>query len=254
MSLTATQVKNVKNTGSVQKISDGGGLYLYVSNKGSKLWRMNYRMYGKQKTASFGPYPEISLLDARMSRDEAKKLLRAGVDPIESAKEAKSETATQAVGQKDEMTFEKLSLLFQTKRKREKASYKTLEKYSWLHRRCCSEFGHVETNSLLPADVLVLLQSLEVEDKLDTAARVRMYVGQVMSFGITVKLAERNPAPDLRGAVAAAQPENQASIKEPQKFGSFLCACDSYSGHPVTVIAMQLAPLVVLGSGLITRI
>ena len=72
MPLTDTQIRNAKPTERQFKLSDGGWLSLVVMPSGSKLWRMAYRFHGIEKTLSFGGYPEVSLKDARIRRDEAK--------------------------------------------------------------------------------------------------------------------------------------------------------------------------------------
>lgn len=91
MSLTDVMLRNIKPANKVQKISDGEGLYLHVSQTGGKLWRMAYRYAGKQKTLSFGAYPAVSLKQARKRRDEAKELLAAGIDPNTEKKRVKSQ-------------------------------------------------------------------------------------------------------------------------------------------------------------------
>ncbi|WP_051970529.1 MULTISPECIES: Arm DNA-binding domain-containing protein [unclassified Rhizobium] len=58
-----------------------GALYILLTPSGSKLWRLKCRYNGSEKLLSIGPYPEISLLDARSQCDSAKALLRAGKDP-----------------------------------------------------------------------------------------------------------------------------------------------------------------------------
>ena len=86
MNLTDTHIRNLKPTDKVQKLTDGGGLYLHLAPGGSKLWRMAYRFEGKQKLLSFGPYPLVSLREAREKRDEARKLLLDGIDPMTKKK------------------------------------------------------------------------------------------------------------------------------------------------------------------------
>ncbi len=81
MSLTDTKVKNAKPSEKAVKLTDGFGLYLLVHPNGSKYWQLGYRFEGKQKVFSIGVYPAVSLADARQRRDEAKKLLAAGIDP-----------------------------------------------------------------------------------------------------------------------------------------------------------------------------
>lgn len=82
MKLSDAAVRNAKANGKVQKLSDGGGLYLHVTATGSKLWRMAYRFEGKQKLLSFGAYPAVSLKDARHRRDDARESLAKGIVPV----------------------------------------------------------------------------------------------------------------------------------------------------------------------------
>ena len=89
MKLSDTFVKRKQGNGKVQKHSDGGGLYLYISPEGKKSWRMGYRFLGKQKLLVIGPYPGISLKDARDKRHEARKLLSENIDPSAAKQEAK---------------------------------------------------------------------------------------------------------------------------------------------------------------------
>ncbi len=81
MPLTVVAVKNAKPKAKDYKLSDGGGLYLLVTTKGSKLWKVKYRFAGMEKKLSFGPWPEVSLQQAREMRGEARAILREGKDP-----------------------------------------------------------------------------------------------------------------------------------------------------------------------------
>ena len=55
--LTDVKIKNLKPSGKVERYADGGGLYLEISPAGSKLWRMKYRVDGKEKRLAFGIWP-----------------------------------------------------------------------------------------------------------------------------------------------------------------------------------------------------
>jgi hypothetical protein len=63
------------------KLTDRAGLYLRVTPASSKLWRMRYEFGGREKLLSFGPYPDVSLAEARNRQDAAKRQLREGRDP-----------------------------------------------------------------------------------------------------------------------------------------------------------------------------
>ena len=91
MPLTDIKCKNAKPTDKIQKMFDGGGLYLEISPKGNKYWRLKYRYMGKEKRLAFGVYPQISLKDARNKRDDAKRQLSENIDPSFVKKQAKRE-------------------------------------------------------------------------------------------------------------------------------------------------------------------
>jgi hypothetical protein len=101
MNLTAQKIKNAKPTTKTRKLFDGGGLYLEVSPKGRKWWRLKYRYGGKEKRLSLGVYPDVSLKEARDRRREAKTLLEDGVDPTERRQSIRKEIKVQS-----EITFE----------------------------------------------------------------------------------------------------------------------------------------------------
>ena len=68
------------------KHSDGGGLYIELTEAGSSYWRLKYRFAGKEKRLAFGVYPTVGLKDAREKREAAKKVLARGEDPGEVRK------------------------------------------------------------------------------------------------------------------------------------------------------------------------
>ena len=88
--LTESAIKKAKPTAKQFKLSDGGGLYLLVHSNGSKYWRFDFRFDGKQKSSSLGVWPEVSVATARRKRDQAKRKIKEGVNPIQEKKEKKS--------------------------------------------------------------------------------------------------------------------------------------------------------------------
>lgn len=79
--LTYIQINAAKPRAKAYNLTDSHNLYLVVQPNGSKLWRFRYRFLGKQNTLHLGGWPTMSLADARIRRNEAKKLLAIGVDP-----------------------------------------------------------------------------------------------------------------------------------------------------------------------------
>ncbi|WP_174915794.1 Arm DNA-binding domain-containing protein [Burkholderia lata] len=94
--LTELQVRRAKPAEQPYRLADGKGLYLQVMPNGSRYWRMKYRFDGKEKLASFGVYPEVTLAEARQACLNARKQLAAGIDPTEQKREV-SKRSTRTV-------------------------------------------------------------------------------------------------------------------------------------------------------------
>jgi hypothetical protein len=89
--LTDQLVDQAEARGKQYKMADGGGLFLLIRPDGAKYWRVGFRFAGKQKTLSVGVYPDVTLNDARIRRDDARQLLADGIDPS-VARRAEKET------------------------------------------------------------------------------------------------------------------------------------------------------------------
>jgi hypothetical protein len=89
MSLTDMAIRNAKPKDKPYKLSDGGGLFLWVQPTGRKWWRYAYRYDGKQKLFAIGIYPEVTLAEAREGHMKARKLIHEGIDPNTDKREAK---------------------------------------------------------------------------------------------------------------------------------------------------------------------
>ena len=87
--LTELQIRKAKCIEKKKKLSDGGSMYLELRPNGGKYWRMNYQFRKKEKTLAIGVWPEVSLVEARKKRDEAKMLLKTGKDPSNEKKKNK---------------------------------------------------------------------------------------------------------------------------------------------------------------------
>ena len=96
MALTDTAIRNAKPKDKPYKVADSHGLYLLVNPKGSKLWRIKYRMNGVERKLAVGAYPQITLAEARTARDAARKHLAHAVDPSAAKRQARIEASMRA--------------------------------------------------------------------------------------------------------------------------------------------------------------
>jgi hypothetical protein len=128
MPLTDREIRNANApAGRVVKQSDGEGLQLWVKPSGSKLWNLAYRFDGKQRNLAIGPFPRISLKDARTRRDEAKRLLDDGLDPSQQKRIAKLAATAQ-----NSNTFATITDELLAQKRREGKAPATIAKLEWL--------------------------------------------------------------------------------------------------------------------------
>ena len=244
MPLTDTAVRNAKPGDKPAKMFDERGLFLIVTPAGGKWWRLRYKFDGKEKLLSLGVYPDVSLKDARDRRDEARKLLANAIDPGENRKVQKATKVERAANSFEAIARE----WFAKNRETWAASHadkiiKRLENdvFPWLGGKAIAE--------ITAPDVLSILRRIEGRGTNDTAHRASGNISQVMRYAIATGRAERDPVPDLRGALPPLRHDNFASITDPAKVAELLRAMDAFSGTFVVKSALLLAPLLFVRPG-----
>ena len=230
MALNARQVEAAKGSGKLQKLSDGGGLQLWITQSGSKLWRLAYRYGGKQKLLALGSYPVTSLADARAKRDAQKKVLAEGQDPSLMRKISNANSF-------DAIADEWLEQ--QIKRSAEA----TITKNRWLLSFARSSLGQRPIDQISAAEILAVLRGIEVRGRLESARRARATIGSVFRYAIATARAENDPTIALRGALQTPQVKNRAAIITEPEFGALLRAIDDFDGMVATRIALQLCAI-----------
>jgi integrase len=236
MPLTDIRCRNAKAGPKLVKLSDGGGLQLWLQPQGAKLWRLAYRFAGKQKLFAIGAYPLISLADARRARDDAKRLLAAGTDPSQAKQDAKTSQAGQA-------TFRTIAEEYVAKLKREGRADKTISKIEWLLSFAYPMIGHRDIIEIKPTDVLAVLRKVEQRGRHETARRLRSTIGSVFRYAVATARAENDPTFALKGALTTPVVKPRAAVTDPRAFGALLRAIDGFDGQPTTRAALKLMAL-----------
>ncbi len=244
MPLTAIAITNAKSKASPYKLTDGNGLYLLVKPNGGRLWRMNYRFAGKQKTIAFGNYPDLSLAKARDMRDATREALAEGKDPMDvrrqKAREEQARTADTFQAISDEW-LERLELAGRSKT--------TITKLRWLVDFAIPKIGKRPITDLTAPDLLAVLRTVEVRGRYETATRLRSTFGTIFRYAIATGRAQRDVSADLRGALITPKPNHRAAILEPKALGGLLRAIEGHDGQPTVRIALRVAPHVFVRPG-----
>lgn len=244
MALTDTAIRNAKPGTKAVKLFDERGLFLIVTPSGGKWWRLRYRFGGKEKTLSLGTYPDVGLKDARERRDSARKLLSNDVDPGEHRKTTKAAQSLQATNSFEAIAREWLA--------KEKPSWAPTH-YSKILLRLENDafpwIGNMPITEVTAPVLLSMARRVEGRGAHDTAHRVLQNCGQVFRYAIATGRAERNPTPDLRGALTTVQQSHFPTLTDPIKVGELLRAIDGFRGTLVVQCALKLAPLVFVRPG-----
>ncbi len=244
MPLTDTQIKGAKPESKPRKLADEKGLYLLLQPTGGKLWRLKYRFNGKEKLLALGAYPEVGLKDARGRREEARKLLAEGIDPGAQRKAQKAASEARAANSFEVIGREWLEKWRSTV---EPAQYaKALARaeknvYPWLGGRPIAE--------ITAPEILAVLRRIDERGARYTAHKVKSEISQVFRFAVATSRAERDPCPDLRGAIPPAKGENFAAITSPKEAGELLRAIDAFRGTYIVKSALLLAQLLFVRPG-----
>lgn len=208
MALTDVAIKNAKAREKPYKMGDAGGLFLLVQPSGGKLWRLKYRVDGREKKLGIGTYPEVSLAEARKRRDDARELLAAGKDPSREKQRDKVRSRLQA-----DNTFTAIAREFCDKRKRDgdKAwSTATAKRSEYLLSLLDRSIGRMAINEVEPPDVLAAIRKIEGKGNLESARRTLQLASAVFRYAVaTARLASEAVNLSLFGTI---QPQRIANL------------------------------------------
>lgn len=220
------------------RLSDRGGLYLEVAPTGSKRWFWKYYFDGKEKRLALGSYPGTKLKDARSARDEARRVQQQGLDPAQHRRLQRLQNRSQAA-----TTFEAVAREFHdTKSKAWSKRYAA----RWIERMEKDLFpwiGKLPLSSITAPVLLDALRRVERRGASETAHTLRQTAGQVFRFGIVTGRCERNPAPDLQGALVPVLVKHMGAILDVDEAKKLMTAMFAYEGQPTTRTALVLSAL-----------
>ncbi|MGK3226098.1 tyrosine-type recombinase/integrase [Enterobacter soli] len=240
MALTDTKVRSAKPEEKEYSLVDGDGMFLLIHPNGSKYWRFRFRFGGKQHLMAFGVYPETSLADARQKREEARRLVTAGVDPREHKRAVKEEQA------KEIITFESVARDWHASNQKWSESHSGRVLKS-LEDNLFDAIGKRNIAELKTRDLLIPIKAVEMSGRLEVAARLQQRTTAIMRFAVQSGLIDYNLAQEIAGAVATVKRQHRAAL-ELNRIPELLHRIDSYTGRPLTRLVVELTLLVFIRS------
>jgi integrase len=235
MALTDTVIRKAKTKDAAYRLSDGGGLYLWISPTGGKLWRWKYRFDGREKLMSFGSYPDVSLSLARDRHSEARKLRASGIDPMAQRKAEKAAV---------ESSFQSIAARWMGHWQHGKSP----RHVDYVKRRMESDIlpslGARPIAEIEAPELVAMTKAIEQRGARDIAKRALETTGQVFRYAIAHGYAKRNPASEIRprDILQATRKVNYARI-EAKELPGLLRSIEVYPGTHVTRLALKLMAL-----------
>ncbi|WGL28659.1 tyrosine-type recombinase/integrase [Pectobacterium brasiliense] len=240
MALTDIKVRSAKPEEKEYSLTDGDGMFLLVHPNGSKYWRLRFRFAGKQHLMALGVYPEVALSDARQKRDDARRLVAAGIDPREHKKAVQAELRDEA------KTFEAVA----------RAWHADNTKWSELHRERILKglaehifpyIGKRPIADLRTKDLLPPIKTVERSGRLEVATRLKQRVTAIMTYAVQNGLIDYNPAQDMAGAVISGKVMHRPALPL-NRLSELLAKIDGYKGREFTKLAINLSLLLFIRS------
>ncbi|EXR29846.1 tyrosine-type recombinase/integrase [Acinetobacter baumannii] len=233
--LTDAQIRKIKPLEKKKRYSDEKGLYLEVTPAGGKFWRLKYRFNGRESTLTIGSYPEISLAQARRSRDEARIQLYQNIDP--------NAVKNQRLQKINENTlFQILATEWMEDRKAviKEATY--LRDWSVFEKDLFPYIGKMHIDQIKGKDIFACAKRIEERGAQEMARRSIPLAGRVFRYAIRKGLIENDPTPHLQEALKPRKVKHMARL-DISEFPAFLARMDRYHGNIVIKTALQFMTL-----------
>jgi integrase len=237
MALTDLEARQAKPKDKDYKLSVAHGLYLFVKKTGAKYWRMKYKFGGREKTLSFGVYPQVTLAEAKEKSDAAKKQLRDFVDPGLERKKAKLKQYLET-----ETTFEIIARQW-IAMKSKKWSVRHAERVTRsLELDVFPRIGNIPVSEIDTVLLRTVVDPILSRGALDIASRVRQRCEQVFEYAQAIGACTNNPASPLKVIMVTPEKQHFAALSE-QEMPAFLAKIRAYNCNVQTRIAIRFLML-----------
>ncbi len=220
------------------RFTDAGGMYLQVSPAGSKRWFLKYRVAGVEKQLALGSYPDLSLTNARKSRDAAKLQKAEGIDPVQARQ---AEKLKAAVGTGDTLAATASDWLERGKPNWSDTHF--VREQRNITKDLMPYLGKRAIDSIKPIELLAVIKKVEERGALDVAHRVLLTAHGIWCHAVATGRATIDITPSIKKALKPHIRENLPAIVDPIELGELLRASDAYKGGPIVRAALKMAAM-----------
>ena len=236
MKLSATRVKALRDPG---RYSDGDGLHLFISKRGSKSWVQRITVDGRRRDIGLGGYPTISLAQARRRASGNREAIGNGKDPIAEKRRPSTPTFCEAAHAVHEANKPRWSNGSHTR-----AWIQTLERHAF------PKIGSKPVDTIGRTDVLAVLTPIW-STRPETARRVRQRMRTIFRWAMANELIEANPAGEAIDGALPSMPKVKAHLRALpyHEVGSALSTVDASQTSPASKHCLKFLVLTSARSG-----
>ena len=236
--LTDTVINNYRPRDKPFKISDGGGMFLLIKPNGTRLWRLKYRIQGKEKLMALGKYPEVSLAQARGKRELAREKISQQIDPLQLQREEKLRA------EEEEKRIKANSFVMIAEEWLSKMEAKWKPSHTHKVRRSLEIhvfpfIGQKPITQIESSELLDMLRGVQERGTPEVANRVLQRLSRIFQMGIILGVSKRNPAAHLQGVLPSPRHNHYKSLKE-SELSEFIKRLDTYDGKKLTRLALEM--------------
>ena len=239
MPLTDKYIKSIVPADKITRHHDGSGLYLEVSPKGGKWWRLKYFIDRKEKRISLGTYPLVSLKEVREKAFETKKIISQGVDPSAQRQQEQREAA---------QTFEAVAREWLATQKKVIVSKAYQHNVRRLEMHVFPLIGNTGLKEVAPPDILAVCRRVE-KIAIYSAHIVLSLCSRIFRYSVACGYVESDPCRDLIGALQPHKTKSRPAFTNPNDIRKLLLAIDTYNGNFITLCALKLGVLLFVRPG-----
>ncbi|UAJ10689.1 tyrosine-type recombinase/integrase [Glacieibacterium megasporae] len=245
--LTVIEVKGAQPRAKDYKLADSGGLYLFITTKGHRSWRLKYRFGGKEHRMLLGPYPSVGLAEARQKRDEFKAALKNGRDPKLEQERVKSAAAAAATH-----TFEKVARDWFAVQSTGWRAVHASDVLTSLERDLFPGLGAVPIGDIDERMLLTALRAVEKRGAVETARRLRQRADAIFRYARSEGIPNGNPAAVVDQALAPLPPKKRwPAIVVIEDLRTLIRDVDGAGASPVTRLASRFLALTAQRPGMV---
>lgn len=239
--LSDKEIKNAKSKDKDYKLSDGQSLYLLIQKNGTKFFRFDYKFENKRKSMSFGTYPTTSLQKARQLREDSRKLLREGLDPIREKNKTENDNLFKTIAEEWLIKMEK-----------EWESTTSKKVINQIKNHVYPYIGNISIEKISITDILKLVDRMNQKGLHGTAKKNLSTINRIYKYAVTYNYCSHNIIADIDQKNILISTSNnhfnaitdEVELKVLMKDINYFQ--ELYRADISTIFALKLAPYVIL--------